>query len=452
MLTAVATPPETRYAVTGGHHVAYQDVGGTGPDLLYVPTATFPIDLMWDEPAFARALHRLAGFSRLLTCDLLGTGSSDAVPITQLPALQEWTDGLAAVLDAEQRSSSAVFATSESALPAMLFAASQPARVRALILWAPFGRFTRAPDLPFGMPDGALTRYLEVFAAQVGRGGVIETIAPSRVGDEGFRRWWARGERLTAGPRHFASVLDLFLRSDVRSVLPSIQAPTLVLHRRGDHHVRAGHAEAVADAIPDARLVELDGDDNAWFTGDADAVVDEIEAFLTGTRAVTSASRVLATVLFTDIVDSTAHAAAAGDEAWTATLAAHDALVERYVTSFRGRVVKTTGDGVLATFDGPARAIECALALRDAVHALGLEIRAGLHTGEIEVVGDDVAGIAVHVSARILGLALADEVLVSASVPPLVLGSGLRFTDRGTHVLKGVPGPWPVFAAAAGPA
>jgi class 3 adenylate cyclase len=446
----MAAAPETRYAVEGGYHFAYQVVSDSGPDLLYVPTATFPIDLMWDEPTFAHGLRRLASFSRLITCDLLGVGSSDVVPITGVPALESWRDGLTAVMPAAESSCSAIFATSESCLPAMLYAASQPTCVRALVLFDPYASFLRSDDVPFGMPEATLVKYLAEFDRAVGNGGIVDLLAPSRSSDPAFRRWWARGERLSAGPGYFSPILNLFLRSDVRSVLGTIQCPTLVLRRRGDHHVRPGHAEMVAERIPDARLVDLEGDDNAWFVGQIDEAIDEIQAFLTGTRIAASTTRVLSTVLFTDIVGSTERAAAAGDDVWTATLAAHNALVERHVASYRGDVVNFMGDGVLATFDGPARAIECARSIRDGVQELGLQIRAGLHTGEIEVVGADVAGIAVHIAARIMALAAPDEVLVSASVPPLVLGSGLRFADRGTHALRGVPDEWPVFAVVEG--
>jgi class 3 adenylate cyclase len=445
MLGTMAAAPETRYAMAGGHHVAYQVVDDDGPDLLYVPTATFPIDLMWDEPSFAHGLRRLGSFSRLITCDLLGVGSSDAVT-DNVPAMQAWSDGIGAVLDAAGSTCSAVFATSESALPALLYAASQPARVRALVLFDAYARYLRDDDTPFGMPEPAVLKYLAAVDETVGTGAMVDLLAPSRSSDATFRRWWARNERLSAGPGYFTPILNLFLRTDVRPVLGSIQCPTLVLRRRGDRHVRPGHAEMVVEAIPDARLVELEGDDNAWFVGAVDEVIDEIQTFLTGMRPAASTTRVLSTVLFTDIVGSTERAAAAGDDAWTATLAAHNALVERHVASYRGQVVNFMGDGALATFDGPARAIECARSIRDAVGELGLQIRAGLHTGEIEIVGDDVAGIAVHIAARIMALAAPDEVLVSASVPPLVLGSGLRFSDRGTHALKGVPDEWPVFA------
>ncbi len=358
----MAGAPETRYAVENGQHVAYQVLGDTGPDLLYLPTATFPVDLMWDEPTFAHGLRRLASFSRLITCDLLGAGSSDAVAIAELPAMQTWTDGIGSVLRAADSGCTAVFATSESALPAMLYAASQPTCVRALVLFNPYASFVRSDDVPFGMPEETLQRYIETFQDGVGAGGVVDLLAPTRAGDESFRRWWARGERLSAGPSYFASLLNLFLHTDVRSVLASIQCPTLVLHRRGDRHVRDGHAQMVADGIPNTRIIELDGNDNTWFVGEIDETLDHIESFLTGNRVIPSTARVLSTVLFTDIVGSTERAAAVGDDAWTTTLAEHNAIIERHVASYRGRVVNFMGDGALATFDGPARAIECARA------------------------------------------------------------------------------------------
>jgi class 3 adenylate cyclase/pimeloyl-ACP methyl ester carboxylesterase len=441
----VALAPETRYARDGDHHLAYQ-VLGDGDDLLYVPTGTTPIDLIWDEPVFARGLHQLASFSRLIACDLLGVGSSDAVPVDDMPLMQAWSDGIGSVLDAAGSGCAAVFATSESALPAMLFAASHPERVRALVLWSPYAYFVRCDDQPFAMPEDVLERYLDGFADTVGGGPTADLLAPSRTGDTAFRRWWARGERLSGGPGYFRHILERFLRTDARPVLSSIQAPALILRRRGDRHIRAGHAEAIVAAIPNARLIELEGDDNVWFAADITEPLEHIESFLTGKRTVASTTRVLSTVLFTDIVDSTGHAAAAGDAAWKATLEAHHAIVEREVTAFRGSVVTYTGDGVLATFDGPARAIECAATISDAVHGLGISIRAGLHTGEIEIIDGDVAGIAVHIAARIMALAGTDEVYVSGSIPPLVLGSGLRFEDRGRHTLKGVPDEWPVFA------
>jgi class 3 adenylate cyclase len=442
----MAANPETLYARDGDAHIAYQIVGNGGPDLLFVPTSTFPIDLLWDEPTVAAHLHRLASFSRLITSDLLGTGSSDAVPINDRPAMQSWTDGLVAVLDTVGTECVSVFAMSESALPAMLLTASHPHRVRSLVLCSPYARYLRAPDQPFGMPEPALARYIDSFEDTVGTGALVDVLAPSWAGDAAKRRWWARCERLAGGPGYFMRILDLFLRTDVRPALESIQAPTLLLHRRGDRHVRAEHAQDLAQRIRHARLVELDGEDNVWFAGNSDRVLDEIESFLTGARSATPTNRVLSTVLFTDIVGSTERAALLGDEAWTTALAAHNRAVERHVAGSRGAIVKFTGDGALATFDGPARAINCACAIRDAVEDLGLTVRAGLHTGEVEMADGDVHGIAVHIAARIMALAAPGEVLVSGTIPPLVLGSRITFGDRGSHHLKGVPDPWPIFA------
>jgi len=442
----MAAIPETVYARDGDVHLAYQVVSDRGPDLLFVPTATFPIDLLWDEPTVAGHMHRLASFSRLITTDLLGVGSSDSVPICDRPAMQAWVDGLVAVLDAAGSRCVSVFATAESALPVMLLTASYPDRVNSLVLWSPFACFRRAPDYPFGMPEPAFSRYVDAFGEGVGTGAVADLLAPSWAGDAAKRRWWARGERLVGGPGYFKSIFDLYMRTDVRPTLDSIHAPTLLLHRRGDRHVASGHVRYLAERIARARLVELEGDDHTWFAGDAERVIDEIESFLTGVRPVTPTNRVLSTVLFTDIVGSTERAAAVGDDAWMMALDAHNGVVNRHVASARGVVVKFTGDGALATFDGPARAINCACAIRDGVRDLGLDIRAGLHTGEVEMAGSDVHGIAVHIAARIMALAGPGEVLVSGAIPPLVLGSRITFDDRGTHQLKGVPDQWSVRA------
>ena len=442
----MAAVPQTVYARDGDAHIAYQVVGDRGPDLLFVPTPTFPIDLQWDEPTVARHLRRLASFSRVIMTDLLCMGSSDAVPIQNLPAMQTWTGGLVAVLDAVGSECASVFGMSESTLPVMLLAASHPQRVRSLVLWSPYARYLRADDYPCGMPEPAFTRYVDAFGDTVGTGAVVDTLAPSWAHDAGKRRWWARGERLAGGPGYFKAIFDLYLRTDVRPALDSIQAPTLVLHRRGDRHVVGGNTRYVAEHIPHAQLLEFDGDDNVWFAGDSDRVLDEIESFVTGARAATPTNRVLSTVLFTDIVGSTERAQALGDEAWTAALDAHNEVVQKHVASARGDVIKFTGDGALAIFDGPARAINCACAIRDAVQDLGLNIRAGLHTGEVEMIERDVHGIAVHIAARIMALAGSGEVLVSGVIPPLVLGSRIAFDDRGSHALKGVREPWPVLA------
>jgi class 3 adenylate cyclase len=437
--------PETLFVRDGDADIAYQVVGN-GPDLLFVPGPQHPIDLLWDEPVVAGHLRRLASFSRLILTDLRGSGSSDHVPIADNPVMQSWVDGLVAVLDAAESESASVFSHAGAALPIMLLAASHPDRVRSLVLWNAYARFNRAYDYPAGVPEYALPAYIDNYVNALGSGAMVDISAPSWAGDAAKRRWWARSERLAGGQNYFRKALNYFMRSDLRPVLGSIQAPTLILRRRGEREVRRGHAVTLLERIPNARLVELDGDDHMWFAGDADAVLDEIESFLTGERRVKPSNRVLSTVLFTDIVGSTQRAAQVGDDVWATTLASHNRVVEQHVASARGTVVKFTGDGALATFDGPARAIECACAMRDAVQDLGLQIRVGLHTGEIEVSDNDIHGIAVHVAARIMGLAEPGEVLVSGVMPPLVLGSRIAFDDRGSHELKGVPDTWPVFA------
>ncbi len=438
--------PDTVYTRGGDAHVAYQVVGD-GPDLLFVPTSTFPIDLLWDDPAVAGYLRRLASFSRVILTDLLGVGSSDAVPVQERPAMQSWTDGLVDVLDAVGSESASIFAMSESALPTMLLAASHPRRVRSLVLWSPYAYYLQTSDIPFGMPESDVPQYVQWCEDEVGTGKTM-MLTPSWEDEPAKRRWLARGERLAGGPGYLSAILDLFLRTDVRHVLDSIQATTLVMHRSGDRHVPDGHAQYVAERIPLARWVEFDGEDHEWLAGESDRVLDEIESFLTGARLTVPTNRVLSTVLFTDIVGSTQQASALGDEAWSAALNAHNSVVERHVAGARGSVVKFTGDGALATFDGPARAINCACAIRDAVSDLGLTIRTGLHTGEVEMVDGDVHGIAVHIAARIMALAGPGEVLVSGAIPPLVLGSRIAFEDRGYHELKGVPDKWPVLAVA----
>lgn len=438
------TAPPTSYVFDGDDAIAYQVLGDGSPDVLYVPTALVPIDFVWDEPVLARGLRRLGAGRRLVVADLLGAGASDPVPV-QESAMQGWADGLLAVLDAVGSTQASLVAMAESGLPALLLAATYPDRVRSLVVDAPFARFLRAPDHPFGLPERALPAYVEAFRQALGTAALLDRFAPSRADDPYFRAWWGRCERLAGGPTYFAHLVQLFLSTDVRPALPSIQAPTLLLRRQGDWHVRDGHAAAMAEQIPGARLVEQTGPDHVWFSGADEEWLGLVEEFLSGHRAAPTSRRVLATVLFTDIVESTEQLAARGDAQWARMLSDHDALARRHVASFNGHVVKTTGDGILATFDGPGRAIACATELSRAVQALGLHIRAGLHTGEIEPSEGDIHGIAVHVAARIMALAGADEVLVSSAIPALLLGSGLTFEERGTHLLKGVPDRWTVY-------
>ena len=443
----MAVAPETRYVVTGeGHHLAYQVIGTGDRDLLFVAEGRTPIDLVWDDPLAAHGLRRLAAVGRLVLCDLRGFGSSDAVPSRDLPAMQAWTDDILAVLDVVHSERAVLLANAEFGLPSMLFAATHPHRVSSLVLINPFARYLRGPGTPWGLPEDRSSAHVDSYREHSGTGRLADRLAPSRAGDEAFRSWYARSERLGAGPGEAAAIYEVFMRTDVTPVLSSIQAPTLLLRRSGDRHVRDGHARQIADAVPTAQLVELEGHDNVWCSGDVDALIDEIERFLTGIRHSPAGTRVLATVMFTDIVGSTDRASALGDAQWTGLLRAHDELVRTHVTAFRGRVVKSIGDGTLATFDGPARAIHCSLGLCQAAGSLGIELRAGLHTGELEVMGEDVGGVAVHLAARVTAMAQASEVLVSAAIPALTVGSGLVYDSRGTHVLKGIPDRWELFA------
>ena len=446
----MASTPETHYVLSGGNHIAYQVADGGERDILYVPRTTTPIDLVWDDPIAARGLRRLNACGRLIMCDLRGWGASDSIDTTRLPALQAWMDDIGAVLDAADSEQATLVAASEAALPLMLFAATNPDRTAGLVLINAFARFLRSPETPFGMPPESAERYVELYREVSGRGPLVDHLAPTRSSEPAFRRWNARAQRLGAGPNTASAIYALFMRSDVSGVLPSIRVPTLVLHRRDDHHVPHGHGEFLADRIPDARLVTLSGEDNEWFSGEIEPLFDEIEQFVTGIRRARPTDRVLATVLFTDIVGSTERVATLGDAAWKAVREAHDELVRSHVESFGGKLVEFTGDGVLATFDGPARAIYCACGVRDAADSLGLAIRAGLHTGEIELLTAGVGGLAVHIGARVAALAEANEVLVSAAVPPLVAGSGIRFAPHGTHQLKGVPDRWDVYSVAEG--
>ena len=442
----MASTPETRYAVSDGYHIAYQVADGGGRDILFVPRSNTPIDLLWDDPIAARGLRRLASFGRLIMCDLRGCGASDSIDTAQLPAMQAWMDDVGTVLDAAGSEQATLVAASETALPVMLFAATNPERTTGLVLINAFARFLRSPDTPFGLPAAHAAEYVERYRAVAATGSFVDFLAPTRASEPAFRRWSARAQRLGAGPGAQAAVYEMFMRADLSGVLPSIRAPTLVIHRQGDRHVRDGHAQFLAGRIPNARLATLPGDDNEWFSGEIEQLFDEIEQFVTGIRRAGRSDRVLATILFTDIVGSTEHAATVGDAAWKEIHKAHDELLRSHVESFGGRLVETTGDGALATFDGPARAIHCACGIRDAVASLGLRIRAGLHTGEIELSDAGIGGLAVHICARVVTLADADEVLVSATVPPLVAGAAIGFTPRGTHTLKGVSEPWSVYA------
>jgi pimeloyl-ACP methyl ester carboxylesterase len=438
--------PETRYAKSGEVNIAYQVVGEGQFDLVYVPGWISNIELMWDEPNHARLLRRLASFSRLILFDKRGTGMSDPVPLERLPTLEQRMDDVRAVMDAAGSDDAALFGSSEGGLMSVLFAATYPERTRALVTLGIYAKRIWSEDYPWAPTPEARAAEVEEIEREWGGEMDLSSLAPSA--DEAFKRRAVTYLRRSASPGAAVALLRMNSQIDVREVLPVISVPTLVLQRSGDRDVNVEEARWIAAQIPGAKYVELPGDEHLIWAGDVDEVVDEVEEFLTGTRPVQGADRVLATVLFTDIVGSTERAAALGDRRWREVLEQHNAAVRRELERFRGRELDTAGDGFFATFDGPARAIRCATAVRDAVRGISLEIRAGVHTGECEVIGGKVGGIAVHTAARVPSAAQPGEVLATRTVKDLVAGSGIQFADRGEHELKGV-GTWRLYAVAA---
>jgi class 3 adenylate cyclase len=436
--------PETRYAKSGDVHIAYQ-VTGEGPrDLVFVSSWISQIEQLWELPSAARFLGRLASFSRLILFDKRGSGLSDRVQGS--PSIDERMDDIRAVMDAVGSERAALFGTSEGGVLGCVFAATYPERTTALVLAGCMPRCAAAADYPWGWsPDGE-KQVLDYVASSWGSGEGVALVAPSRANEPGFKEWFGRLERLTASPTAARDLWGWNMGIDIRNVLSAVRVPALVLHRSGDQLVPVESGRYLGAHIPGARYVELPGDDHYAFLGSADDLVDEVEEFLTGVRPLPETDRVLATVLFTDIVTSTERSARVGDRKWKDLLDEHDTLIRRELERHRGRLVKTTGDGILATFDGPARAIRCAQAIAMSVKSLGIEVRAGLHTGEIELRGEDVTGMGVNIAARVVNAAGPAEVVVSSTVKDLVAGSGLRFVDRGTHDLRGVPGEWHLYA------
>ncbi len=436
----------TRYADSGGLSIAYRTFGEGEIDLALVPGFVSHVELLWEHPTTARFLRRLSSFARVIAFDKRGQGLSDrpAAP----PTLENSMDDLHSVLDAAESERAVVFGISEGGPMSMLFAATHPERVLSLILYGTYAKMVEGPDYPSGVPDSAFDRWGELLRREWGGPIGIPIWAPTMIGDIEFAEWWGRLLRQGTSPAGAIALIDLYREIDVRGVLPSISAPTLVVHRSGDKLVRVDQGRYLAEHIPGASYVELPGEDHLGWVGDQDAILDEVEEFLTGRQRGQEAERALATVLFTDIVGSTEKAAELGDKRWRDLLASHNEIVRRQLEIHRGREVKTMGDGFLATFDGPARAIRCAAAVRDELAAIGIQIRVGIHTGEVELVGDDVSGMAVNIGARIGALADPGELFVSSTVRELVVGSGLEFDDRGPHTLKGAPGEWRLFAVA----
>lgn len=443
----MTTVPETKYAKSGGVHIAYQVVGEGPLDLVVIPGLISHLELAWEEPTYARSLQRLASFSRLILFDKRGTGLSDPVPLNQLPTLEQRMDDVRSVMDAVGSGRAALFGVSEGGPMAFLFAATYPQRTTAVVLYGEYARMAWAPDYPWGFTLEQHERLLQRIDEGWGTGDVLKYFAPDSKGDERLREWWARLERQAASPGTAMALLRMAYEIDARSILPTVSVPTLVVHRSGDRLVPVEHGRYVAEHIRGAKYVELPGRDHLYWTGDAEVLLDEVQEFLTGARPGPEPDRVLATVLFTDIVASSERAAELGDRRWRDLLENYYGLVRRQLERFRGREIDTAGDGLFATFDGPARAIRCASAVTAGARQLGIEVRTGVHTGECEVIGDKVGGIAVHTGARVAAMGTAGEVLVSHTVKDLVAGSGIRFEDRGAHALKGIPGEWRLFAA-----
>jgi pimeloyl-ACP methyl ester carboxylesterase len=398
-----------------------------------------------EHPGYERFLQRLASFSRLILYDKRGVGLSDPVPLEAVATLEEHVDDLVAVLDAAGSERAVIVGTSDGGMLAMMFAASRPERTSALALINSSARMSRAEDYPIGMPPEAYARSLEAVIAEYGTGRVLGPLSsPGLDADRFGLEWRGRLERQAASPATARAIHAAVFALDVRPVLGAIRVPTLVLHRSGDRYIRVEHGRYIAEHVPDARFVELPGADCTL--AEALDALDELQEFVTGAPSAGHHERVLTTLLFTDLVESTALAAELGDARWNERLDRHDDLIARQLHRFGGRRIKHTGDGVLAMFDGPGRAIRCAIAIRDGLRALGFDSRAGLHTGEVEVRADDVGGIAVHLASRVTSFAQAGEVIVSSAVPPLVAGAGFTFADRGLQELKGVPDRWQLFA------
>jgi class 3 adenylate cyclase len=438
-------PPQTRYVEVGGSEVAYQVVGHGPPDVVYVPGFS-QIDVRWEDHVNAAFHERLASFSRLILLDRRGTGVSDAIPDRAMPTWEEWADDVRAVLDAAGSERAVVLAENDGGPIGLLFSAMQPERVSALILANTTARRLRADDYPMGIAPEAVDDVVEMYRAGWGTPDVVAVGWPSRANDPEFAQWAAMVTRAVATPRSAAAQVRYFIeRLDAREALPLIRVPTLVLHTKDNLVYSVEECRYLADHIDGARFVELPGGD--LFVAASAAAMEEIVEFLTGERPEVEVDRILTTMLFTDIVASTERAASLGDHAWHSLLDAHDRLVRDHLRRFRGREINTTGDGFLASFDGPARAIRCALAITEAATALGIDLHLGLHTGECEVRGHDLGGLAVHIAARVGRLAAPGEVLVSGTVKDLVVASRIEFVDRGAHDLKGVPGTWRLYRA-----
>jgi class 3 adenylate cyclase/pimeloyl-ACP methyl ester carboxylesterase len=441
---------EIRYARSGDLYIAFRTLG-TGPvDLVVVQQWFSNVEMERDVLPLARFNDRLASFGRVVLFDKRGVGLSDPVSATAFPPIEEWMDDLRAVMDAVGSERAALIANMAGGFMASVFAATHPDRTSALVLVDAFPTIRRREDYPWGLSSDRLAAQLRAIETGWGQGTILGLFAPELTEDVSLRASWGRYERNSVSPGTALAMVPMMAEIDIRPVLPAIGVPTLVI-ARDDGPISPENGRYLAEHIGGATYVSLPGRNNLIWSGDQEAIIGEIQRFITGTRPAPEAERVLATIMFTDIVGSTDLAAAIGDARWRDLLAEHNRIVRDQLERFRGQEVKTTGDGFLAMFDGPARAIRCGVAISAAVRSLDISVRAGIHTGEIEVADEDLGGIAVHIGARVSAQAGPDEVLVSSTVKDLVVGSGITFVDRGVHALKGVPGEWRLFAVASGP-
>lgn len=439
--------PDTRYARLGEDHIAFQTVGNGPRDIVFMSAWFSHVDGRWEEPRFAAMLRRLSGLGRLILFDKRGSGASDPLPSAE-PTWEDWADDIRAVMDAVGSDRATVVGVGDSGPMALLFAATHPERVSSLVVANSGARLQRGQDYPWGVTASELERFLDRARETWGTGGLTDVFSPSAADDQRYREWWARYQRIGASPGRSAKMARLIFEMDVRNVLSTIRVPTLVLHRRDFRLFPVEMGRYLGQNIPGAKYVELEGSDGFIYLGDMNGLVDEIEEFMTGARRAPDIDRVLATVLITDMVGSTDLAAKLGDRRWREILDQHDDIVRQRLGFHRGRLHRATGDGILATFDGPGRAIRCGFEIRDMLRRVGVEIRTGIHTGEIELRGNEIGGIAVHIAARLMTEAGPGEIIASSTVKDLVTGSEISFVDRGVKALKGVPQEWRLYAVA----
>jgi class 3 adenylate cyclase/pimeloyl-ACP methyl ester carboxylesterase len=440
---AVEPWPVTRYVTASdGVSIAYKATGDGPMELLFLPGFGVPIDLLWEEPNFVRFAKRLASFTRTVWYEPRGSGASGGDYLDNSLVDTDKTT----VLDAAGCGRVVIVGSGNTGPAAIRYAVAYPDRVRALVLIGTFAHYVREEDYPWGFPPEALKRFNAASEQQWGTGAWLDVVAPNKTADEGFRAWWSRSERLAFAPNKIGELARITFVQDVRPLLASIAVPTLVLHRVDDNYIRVGAGRYLAEHISSAKFVELSGEDNLFFVGDADSLLDEIEEFLTGSHQAPEGDLLMAAILFTDIVASTEQSAQMGHRKWRALTEAHDAMVRSTLARHRGREVKTTGDGFLATFDATTRAVRAATEIAAAAKHMSLDVRAGVHIGEVEVQPDDVVGLAVSIAKRVCDLAAPGQVLVSESVRGLLVGSGITLAEQGTHVLRGVPDEWRLFA------